>query len=58
MCAILNSALVLFCVRSYSSAGREFGAPSVVKYFGIPKYERGNEVYQRLSELSKNAHGL
>ncbi|NQE06103.1 hypothetical protein C5S32_09560 [ANME-1 cluster archaeon GoMg1] len=58
VCAILNSLPVRFCVRSYSSAGRGFGAPSIVKHFGIPKYERSNEVYRMLSELSKRAHGL
>lgn len=58
MCAILNSALVRFCVQSYSSAGRGFGAPSVVKYFRIPEYEKGNESHLRISELSKRAHGL
>ena len=58
MCAILNSALVLFCVRSYSSAGRCFGALSVVKYFEAPKYEKGDERHRRSSDLSKRAHGL
>ena len=58
VCAILNSSPVRFCVRSYSSAGRGFGAPSIVKHFGIPKYEKGNESHQKLSELSKNAHAL
>jgi hypothetical protein len=58
VCAILNSSPVRFCVRSYSSAGRGFGAPSIVKQFQIPKYERSDEVHQKLSELSKKAHGL
>ncbi len=58
MCAILNSALVRFCVRSYSSAGRGFGAPSVVKHLGIPEYEKGDERHLRSSELSKRAQGL
>ncbi len=58
MCAILNSALVRFCVRSYSLAGRGFGAPSVVKYLGIPEYEKGDERHLRISELSKRAQGL
>jgi hypothetical protein len=58
VCAILNSSPVRFCVRSYSSAGRGFGAPSIVKHFGIPKYEKGNEGHRKVSELSKNAHAL
>lgn len=58
VCAILNSSPVRFCVRSYSSAGRGFGAPSIVKHFRIPKYEKNNEGLRKLSELSKKAHGL
>lgn len=58
MCAILNSALVRFCVQSYSSAGRGFGAPAVVKYLGIPEYEKGDERHLRISVLSKRAQGL
>ncbi len=58
MCAILNSVLVRFCVRSYSSAGQGFGAPSVVKYFRIPEYENEDERHLRISELSKRGHGL
>ncbi|MEA2051204.1 MAG: N-6 DNA methylase, partial [Euryarchaeota archaeon] len=58
VCAILNSAPVRFCVRSYSSAGRGFGAPSIIKHFGIPKYMKGNESHQEISELSKKAQGL
>ena len=58
VCAILNSSPVGFCVRSYSSAGRGFGAPSIVKHFGISKYVKGNEFHQEISELSKKAHVL
>ncbi len=58
MCAILNSALVRLCVRSYSSAGRGFGALSVVKYLGILEYEKGNERHLRISVLSKREQGL
>ena len=58
VCAILNSSPVRFCVRSYSSAGRGFGAPSIVKHFGILKYEKSNEGHRELSSLSKNAHVL
>lgn len=58
VCAILNSSPVRFCVRSYSSAGRGFGAPSIVKHFGMSKYVKRNEFHQKLSSLSKKAHGL
>jgi hypothetical protein len=58
VCAILNSSPVRFCVRSYSSAGRGFGAPSIIKHFGIPKFEKNNEGQRKLSKLSLKAHGL
>lgn len=58
VCAILNSFVVRFFVRSYSSAGRGFGAPSIIKHLRIPKYEKSNELHQRLSEFSKKAHEL
>jgi hypothetical protein len=58
VCAILNSSPVRFCVRSYSSAGRGFGAPSIIKHFGIPEYDKKNEGHRKVSELSKRAHGL
>ena len=58
VCAILNSSPVRFCVRSYSSGGRGFGAPSIIRHFGIPKYDKGKEVHWRVSELSKKAHEL
>jgi len=58
VCAILNSVLVRFCVRSYSSAGRGFGALSVVNHFRISEYEKGNESHRRSSELSKREQGL
>jgi len=58
VCAILNSSPVRFCVRSYSSGGRGFGAPSIIRHFGIPKYDMENEDHWRVSELSKRAHTL
>jgi len=57
VCAILNSSPVRFYVRSYSSGGRGFGAPSIIRHFGIPKYDK-KEVHWRVSELSKRAHTL
>jgi hypothetical protein len=57
VCAILNSSPVRFCVRSYSSAGRGFGAPSIVKHFGMPKYGRSHEGHREVSELSKRRIG-
>jgi len=58
LCAILNSQPVRRFVKSYSSAGRGFGAPSVMEYVGIPKFDENNNVHKRLSALSKSLHKL
>jgi len=57
-CAILNSSVVRFFIQSYSSAGRGFGAPSIIKHLRIPKYAKSNPQHQKLSSLSKQAHEL
>jgi hypothetical protein len=43
-------------IKSYSSAGRGFGAPSVMNHVGIPKFDPKNKLHQKLSELSKTLH--
>lgn len=58
LCAIINSTPVRDFIKSYSSAGRGFGTPSVINYIGIPKYDSGNKIHQRLAELSKILHDL
>jgi len=58
VCAILNSAAIRFLVRSYSSAGRGFGAPSIIKYLRVPKYAKSDQQHRKLSSLSKQAHDL
>jgi len=56
LCAIVNSTPVRKFIKSYSAAGRGFGAPSVMEHVGMPKFERGNERHKKLSELSKMLH--
>ncbi|MCK4294450.1 MAG: N-6 DNA methylase [Planctomycetes bacterium] len=56
LCAIVNSTPVRKFIKSYSSAGRGFGAPSVMEHLGIPKFKRGNETHKKLSELSRMLH--
>jgi len=58
LCAIINSKLVRDFIKSFSSAGRGFGTPSVMKYVGIPKFDPKNPLYQRLAEISKKCHQL
>jgi len=58
LCAIINSTPVREFVKSYSSAGRGFGAPSVMKYVGIPKFDPQNKIHAGLCKLSEKLHAL
>jgi hypothetical protein len=58
LCAILNSLPVRKFIKSYSSAGRGFGAPSVMEHVGTPKFDPKNKNHIRLSGLSKTLHQL
>ena len=58
LCTIVNSNPIREFIKSYSSAGRGFGAPSVMSHIGIPKFDPKNELHQNLSEISKKCHRL
>ncbi len=58
LCAILNSDIIDDFIRSFSSAGRGFGAPSVMNNLAIPKFKADNKIHMRLAELSEDAHSL
>lgn len=58
LCAIINSTPVREFIKSFSSAGRGFGTPSVMNHVGIPKFDPENELHQKLAQLSKTLHGL
>jgi methylase of polypeptide subunit release factors len=58
LCAIINSRPVREFIKSYSSAGRGFGAPSVMNHVGIPKFQPKNKLHQKLTQLSKTLHEL
>ena len=58
LCAILNSTSVRKFIKSYSSAGRGFGTPSVMEHVGIPKFNTDNPLHKKLSKLSKSLHKL
>jgi hypothetical protein len=58
LCAIMNSTSVREFIKSYSSAGRGFGTPSVMKHVGIPKFDAANEIHQKLAGLSKKLHDV
>jgi hypothetical protein len=56
--AVLNSDILDTFIRSFSSAGRGFGAPSVMENVAIPKFDPKNKLHARLAELSEEAHTL
>ena len=58
VCAILNSEIVNDFIKSFSSAGRGFGAPSIMNNFAIPCFNNSNETHKQLAELSEKAHNL
>jgi hypothetical protein len=58
LCALINSVPVREYIKSYSSAGRGFGTPSVMEHVGIPKFDTKNKNHIKLSELSKELHRL
>jgi len=58
LCAILNSQPVREFVKTFSSAGRGFGSPSVIKHIRIPKFQPQDEVHSKLSESSKRLHEI
>ena len=58
LCAILNTEPVREFIKSFSSGGRGFGAPSVMEHVGIPKFEPKNPLHQKLTQVSKKCHQL
>ncbi|MCM8817103.1 MAG: N-6 DNA methylase [Candidatus Omnitrophica bacterium] len=58
LCAIINSKPVRDFIKSFSSAGRGFGTPSVMEHVGIPKFNPKNPLHKKLSEISKKCHRL
>jgi methylase of polypeptide subunit release factors len=58
LCAIINSKPVRDFIKSFSSAGRGFGTPSVMTHVGIPKFDFKNPIHRKLAEKSKICHEL
>ena len=58
LCGILNSNVVDEYIRSFSSAGRGFGAPSVMNNLAIPKFNSDNKIHKKIAELPQRAHSL
>jgi hypothetical protein len=58
VCALLNSSPARAFVRSFSSAGRGFGAPSIMSHIALPEYDTSSPLHCALSSLSQKAHQL
>jgi len=58
LCAIINSTPVRDFIKSFSSAGRGFGTPSVMEHVGISKFDPQNELHKKLADISKKCHIL
>jgi hypothetical protein len=58
VCALINTSLIGAFIRSFSSAGRGFGAPSIINHIALPPYTPSNPLHETLSTLSKQAHQL
>ncbi len=58
LCALLNSSVLDAHIRSFSSGGRGFGAPSVMKNIAIPEFDPSVETHSALAEASMRAHNL
>ncbi len=58
VCALLNSRAVRGYIRSFSSAGRGFGSPSVIEHVAIPKFESADSNHVELGKWSIKAHRL
>ena len=58
LCAIINSNRVRDFIKSFSSAGRGFGTPSVMEHVGIPIFDTQNPLHLKLVEVSKKCHQL
>lgn len=58
LCSIINSNLVRDFIKSYSSAGRGFGTPSVMEHVGILKFDPQNPLHQQLAGISQKCHQL
>jgi len=56
LCALLNSEIVNNYISSFSSAGRGFGAPSIVSKISIPPYDEKQSQHRALADISRECH--
>ena len=58
VCALMNSSLVGALLKSFSSEGRGFGAPSILSNIAVPRFNSQDRTHEVLSQLSVQAHEL
>lgn len=57
LCAMLNSAVTNFIVKSHSvKGGKGFGTPSMLDFVPINRFKSGDAQHARLAGLSRKAH--
>ena len=57
ICALLNSAIGDFSIRTfYSGGGGGIGSPAVLQNIRIPNFDPANKIHQELAGLSQNAN--
>jgi hypothetical protein len=58
VCAILNSKIARDFIKSYASAGRGFGSPSVFKHLAVSRFDKRNAIHVQLAKVSMYLHDL
>jgi len=58
LCGVINSSPVREFIRSYSSAGRGFGAPSVMNHVAIPKFDPKNALHKEIAACAARLQTL
>ena len=58
-CSIMNSSITDMILRSIGGGTKSFGTPKIVEdTIRIPKYDKNNELHNKLSSLSRKAHEI
>ena len=58
LCSVINSNPVRNFIKSFSSAGRGFGTPSIMENVGIPQFDPQNVLHKKLAQISQKCHQL
>jgi hypothetical protein len=56
VCGILNSKIIRYYIRSFSSGGRGFGAPSILENISIPQYDIKSKLHVNIAKFARDAH--